>query len=166
MLKIDIPGRGSYTLEHLVLDYNGTIALDGKLLPEVAVRMERLSEILQIHVLTADTFGTVEKALSGLPCSVSVIRAGDREDEEKLAYISKLGLERCVAIGNGVNDRLMIAHAAIGICVVQHEGASPVAIEQADVVCRSISDALDLIIYPARLVATLRGCRASKSIAP
>jgi soluble P-type ATPase len=162
MLQLNIPGRGNYTLEHLVLDYNGTIALDGKPLPDVAVRMEKISEMLQVHVLTADTFGTVEEALSGFPCKVAVIRAGDREDEEKLAYISGLGLERSVAIGNGANDRLMLAHAAIGICVVQHEGASMKAVEQADILCRSITDALDLLIYPARLIATLRGCNLTQ----
>ena len=29
MIKIEIPGRETIEIEHVVLDYNGTIALDG-----------------------------------------------------------------------------------------------------------------------------------------
>ena len=158
MLRINIPGRGEYELEHLVLDYNGTIALDGELLPGVADRIVNLSKHLHIHVLTADTFGTVRKSLSRLPCTVSVIKAGDREDLEKLDYLRRLNPDNCVAIGNGANDRLMLSHAAIGICVIQQEGSAFDAIKSADVVCNSVIDALDLLVYPSRLIATLRGC--------
>lgn len=158
MLKIAVPGIGEFLLNHLVLDYNGTIALDGKLIPGVADRIINLSEHLDIHILTADTFGTVKKALAELPCKVAVIKAGKREDSEKLDYLRKLNPQHCVAIGNGANDRLMLAHAAIGICLIQQEGASFLALKNADIVCSSVIDALDLLIYPARLVATLRGC--------
>ena len=33
MIEIDIPVRGLLHLEHTVLDVNGTLALDGRLLP-------------------------------------------------------------------------------------------------------------------------------------
>jgi soluble P-type ATPase len=32
MIELNIPGRGTYQLEHLVSDVNGTLALDGQLL--------------------------------------------------------------------------------------------------------------------------------------
>ncbi len=35
MLEIDIPGKSTLKLSHLVLDYNGTVACDGHLLPGV-----------------------------------------------------------------------------------------------------------------------------------
>ena len=43
MLNIEIPGREPLALRHLVLDYNGTIAVDGKLLPELAAPLGELS---------------------------------------------------------------------------------------------------------------------------
>jgi len=35
MIELTVPGFGALRLEHLVLDYNGTLAVDGKLLPGV-----------------------------------------------------------------------------------------------------------------------------------
>lgn len=61
MLNIEIPGREPLALCHLVLDYNGTIAVDGKLLPELAAPLGELSRTLEVHVLTADTYGTAAK---------------------------------------------------------------------------------------------------------
>ena len=52
MIEIDIPGFRKLTLEHLVLDYNGTIAFDGDLVPGVAERLTLLSETIALHVLT------------------------------------------------------------------------------------------------------------------
>lgn len=159
MIKLAIPGRGEFVIEHVVLDYNGTLALDGKPFPGVSERIEKLSKQVHLHVLTADTFLSVKDGLSNLPCKIAVIKAGNREDEEKLAYVSKLGANRCVAIGNGANDHLMLAHVVVGICVIQEEGASLKTLQAADIVCRTINDALDLLIHPSRLVATLRGCK-------
>ena len=61
-----------------------------------------------------------------------------------------------VAIGNGRNDRMMLAAAAIGIALVQAEGAAGQAVLCADVVATGILDALGLLEHPQRLVATLR----------
>ena len=41
MLTIPIPGRSALQLQHIVLDYNGTIALDGELMPGVEDRPPR-----------------------------------------------------------------------------------------------------------------------------
>ena len=38
MIKIEIPGRETIEIEHVVLDYNGTIALDGRLIAGAAER--------------------------------------------------------------------------------------------------------------------------------
>ena len=35
MIKVSIPGFKSLSLKYLVLDYNGTIAIDGALVPGV-----------------------------------------------------------------------------------------------------------------------------------
>ena len=36
MIRIDVPGREIIEIEHVVLDYNGTIALDGQLIEGAA----------------------------------------------------------------------------------------------------------------------------------
>ncbi|HKJ46485.1 MAG TPA: hypothetical protein VJ991_11715, partial [Balneolales bacterium] len=58
--------------------------------------------------------------------------------------------------GNGRNDRLMLDEAAVGIAVIQKEGASFQSLQAADVICTNIIDALELLVYPKRLTATLR----------
>jgi len=155
MLRIDIPGRAACLLEHLVLDYNGTLALDGRLLPGVKQALLGLSGLLAVHVLTADTFGSSEQELQGLPLTLSIIPA-DKQAEHKKHYIEVLGAGACVCIGNGRNDSLMLECAAVGIAVVQQECAAAAALLCADVVAPDILAALGLLQNPLRLAATLR----------
>jgi soluble P-type ATPase len=154
-LAIEIPGTGELRLEHLVLDYNGTLAIDGCLIAGVADRLRSLARTLQVHVVTADTFGRAQAELGDVPCNLSVLPPGD-QDARKLAYIRALDVGRVVAIGNGRNDRAMIEAAALGIAVVQAEGAAVETMLAADVVVSSVLDALDLLATPLRLKATLR----------
>ncbi len=155
MLTIEIPGYRTLRLGHLVSDYNGTLAMDGKLLPGVASLLEQVSAHVQIHVITADTFGLAQDQLAGLPVEVVVLPPG-REDEAKLAFVSKLGADSVASLGNGRNDGLMLAATALGICLVQEEGASVPTLMAADIVCSSAQEALALLVHPKRLVATLR----------
>jgi len=155
MFEIKIPGHGILNLSHLILDYNGTIACDGYLLQGVKERLADLSTSLDVHVLTADTFGSVKKALSDISCHVKIIPIEDQA-QAKLDYVQLLGLENCVCMGNGRNDRLMLKNAALGVAVVQAEGGAADAILAADIVVGNILDALDLLRHPLRLTATLR----------
>jgi soluble P-type ATPase len=155
MIDIEIPGFAHLQLEHLVLDYNGTLARDGILLDGVKDRIEPLSRRLRVHVVTADTFGNVRAALAGLPCRITVLPA-EHQDIGKLNYVERLGTHRTVCVGNGRNDRLMLRAAALGIAVIQEEGAAVEALTSAHIVLPDIHAALDLLIHPLRLVATLR----------
>ena len=155
MIEIDVPDFGALALEHLVLDYNGTLARDGVLIDGVAERLRELAGALAIHVLTADTFGTARGVLDGLPCAVTVLGAGDQA-AAKAAVVDRLGPRSVVAVGNGRNDRLMLERAALGIAVILEEGAAGAALRAADVVVTRIADALALLGAPARLSATLR----------
>jgi len=155
-MNINIPGFDTLCLNHLVLDYNGTIARDGKLLSNIGKTLEELAVHFSIHVLTADTCGTAAEELSGLPCTLRIL-AGERTAEQKEQYIRELGGEQVVCIGNGANDRLMLKAARLGIAVLEGEGGAVCAIQHADIVARSIYDAMGLLIIPERIVATLRG---------
>jgi soluble P-type ATPase len=155
MIQISIPGFRDLRLEHLVLDYNGTLARDGEDLPGVKQSLEALAEGLQIHVVTADTFGKAAARLEGWPCRLAVLPT-DAQDVAKRNYVERLGPEHTVAIGNGRNDRLMLKKAVLGIALIQQEGAAAETIAAADVVCDGIIAALELLTNPLRLTATLR----------
>ena len=155
MIEITVPGHKKLQLSHLVLDHNGTLACDGKLLSGVKQALNSLADQIQIHVLTADTFGIAESELSGVSCRFSKTAAEDQEIS-KLQYIKELGPEKTVCIGNGRNDRLMLKEAALGIAVLQEEGAAVETLKAADVVCPDILAALNLLVHPLRLIATLR----------
>jgi soluble P-type ATPase len=151
-IAVAVPGRPPVTLSCLVLDYNGTLAGDGSLLPGVSSRLRKLARKLRIIVVTADTFGTAQTALRGLPVEVKSVEIG----LEKLRLVRQLGPEHVMAIENGRNDVQMIRAAAIGVAVIGPEGAAGELIGAADVVVRDIRDALDLPGKPLKLRANLR----------
>ena len=155
MITVDIPGYRSMQLAHLVMDYNGTLAVDGEIAAGVAAALAALASQVTIHVITADTFGLAADRLEGCPVKLSVLPPGD-QDAAKLDYVERLGAVQTVAVGNGRNDRRMLAAAGLSIAVILDEGAAFETLAAADVVCRGIVPALELLIHPLRLTATLR----------
>jgi soluble P-type ATPase len=151
-LALEVPGRGPLELEHVVLDVNGTVTERGAVIDGVEERLDRVRDLLEVHLLSADTFGTLSAVASELGARAGTVSTGD----DKLAYLSRLGAERCAAVGNGANDVRILEAAALGIAVVGPEGAAGAAVRAADVVCGSILDALDLLADERALVATLR----------
>jgi soluble P-type ATPase len=151
-VRIELPGRDPLALEHVVLDVNGTLTDRGALVAGVSERMGRVTDRLDVHLLSADTFGTLGAVARELGVSAETIATGD----DKAVLVRQLGAERCVAVGNGANDAAMLEVAAVGIAVVGSEGAAGAAVRAADVVCGSILDALDLLLDERALVATLR----------
>jgi len=155
VIRIDVPGGPALRLERLVLDFNGTIARDGVLDPDAAEAIRALAEKIEIHVVTADTFGRAAAELEGLPCRLERIPPGGQA-EAKEAYLRRLGPERTAAVGNGRNDARLLAAAAVGLCVIGPEGAAREAILAADGAAPSPAAALGLLLEPRRLAATLR----------
>ncbi|MDR3600064.1 MAG: ATPase P [Desulfosporosinus sp.] len=155
MIQAVIPGRETLNLEVLVLDFNGTLALDGQMLESVRNSLIRLATFLEIHILTSDTYGTVVRQCMGLPVQVSVLKSTEHA-KEKANYLAQFGSREIVAMGNGVNDQLMLKQAQLGIAVLGFEGASTHALIAADVVVNKIEDAFGLLLETKRLKATLR----------
>lgn len=155
MIRIEISGMSPLEIEHLVLDYNGTIAINGKIIEGVSQRLSRLSALVEVYVLTADTYGSVHEQCRDLNLSVHVI-GKYHQDREKLHFIESLNPQHCAAIGNGRNDALMLECAALGIGVMQEEGMNTKTLMSSDIVFASINDALDGLLHPNRLIATLR----------
>ncbi|MFP4035561.1 MAG: HAD family hydrolase [Desulfovermiculus sp.] len=155
MLNIDIPDFGQLQLEHLVMDYNGTMAVDGIPVQGIRRRVEKLAERVKVHVITADTFGKVGSELEDWACSIEILGQEDQVGQ-KLAFVRELGADKCVCIGNGRNDRMMLEAAALGLAVMLDEGTSRECLLSADIALPGIMQALDLLLYPLRMTATLR----------
>ncbi len=155
MIKIEIPGRGSFELEYLVMDVNGTIAVDGELIHGVADSLKRLRSHLTIQMITADTHGGQARIDLILGLKAERLKAG-KEAEQKESFVRSLGAEKVIAMGNGANDAMMLKAAAIGIAVMGEEGLAVEALSAADLVIGDPIRALELIENPKRLIATLR----------
>jgi soluble P-type ATPase len=155
MIQIDIQEFGILKLEHFVTDYSGTLSEDGRVLPEVKEKLNALSEKLTVHVITSDTFGMARKELEGVNCTIHVLE-GPGHVFQKEKYVLSLGAEGVVALGNGNNDAKMLRAAKVGISVCLKEGVSVEALKAAKILVRSPIDAIDLLLNPKRLTATLR----------
>ncbi len=159
MIEIVVPGNKTLHLKHLVLDVNGTIALDGALLHGITERLADLQSRVEIHLLTADTHGRQHEIDQELGLHATILPPPTPYRSQralKTAFVQDLGAEQVVAIGNGNNDAGMIEAAALGIAILGPEGLACGALGAADLVCSSATDALDLLRYPDRLRATLR----------
>lgn len=153
--SIEIVNFKSLTLCDIVLDYNGTLAKDGLLKAELSYLLPELASHYRIHVITADTFGSVTKELEPFDVKIKVLQS-QNHTQEKADYIKALGAQNCAAVGNGNNDALMLEAAAIGVALLGDEGCSTQTLLKSDLLAQSIEDALELFIYPKRLIATLR----------
>ncbi len=142
-------------LRYLVLDYTGTLSEHGTLIDCVKPKLIKLSnEFEKILVLTADTFGTAETQLKGLP--VEVVVFDSKTGKSKRELVEKLGSDHCVTIGNGNNDIEMFKVSALSIAVINRDGCNAKLIQYADLVFNSICDALNSLINPKIAFSLLR----------
>lgn len=153
---IDIPGYKRLDLNTLLLDYNGTIAIDGCIPDSVKTRIFELANEFHIVVLTADTHGTAKKQCEGLPLEIHTFPVGDAADYKE-AVLKQFGAENCVCIGNGRNDIKMFKEAALSIAIIGIEGVCGTLLKESDICVTSIEDGLDLLLNPKRIIADLRG---------
>jgi P-type E1-E2 ATPase len=156
MIKILIPGRNlTLELENLLLDLNGTLTTDGQLLEGVKIRVEKLKKRLNIYLLTSDTLGSGAKIAEELDIPFFKVN-GDVGGPDKQDFLKKIGAGKTAAIGNGYNDSLMLEDAAVSIAVIGNEGCCVHALLKADIVVNNIAEALEMLVNPIRIVATLR----------
>ena len=154
-MLLKIPEREKIEIKNVMLDYNGTIAIDGHLIKRVNKTINKLADIINFHVITADTYGSVKKELANINCKVVKIPE-EKQDKSKLDYLLTLGKKTTLCVGNGKNDRLMLKESVLGIALVQDEGLCVEALLAADIVCKSIMDVFAYFKNPNRIKATLR----------
>ena len=155
MIELNIPGGQVFQLNHLVLDVNGTLAVDGKLIDGVSKAISSLKDRLQIHLITADTHGRQYLIDEILNLQAVRLEPGN-EPEQKAAYVRRLGSLEVAAIGQGANDALMLKEAALGISILSPEGLATSALQASDMLVPDILTAVQLFEKPLRIVAPLR----------
>lgn len=155
MIDLTIPGRTQLQIHHLVLDVNGTLAVDGQLLDGIEQHLTVLRQQVQLHLLTADTHGRQAEIDWQLGVQATRVTPGD-EARQKAEYVRRLGCEQVAAIGQGANDAQMLAAAGLGICIGSKEGTSVQALVAADMYAWDIFSAFNLLEHPLRIIATLR----------
>lgn len=151
-IEISLPAKQPISVEYVVLDFTGTLSEGGHLLLGLAERLKAIASRVHLVVMTADTRGTAARELAGLPVELRFVARG----AEKAELVQRLGPARVIAIGNGRNDAAMVKLAAVGIAVLGKEGTAGELIQVADVVAPDIGAALDMLLDPTRLIATLR----------
>ena len=155
-LHLAIPGYGDLEIEAVLFDLNGTLARNGILLESTRAYLRKLGTILELQVISADTHGTLDAVVEELPLHAQRITT-EIGASDKLAMLEKLGPSRTIAVGNGRNDVWMLRAAAIGMAILGPEGCAREALWAADVIYTQIDDALESLLNPPRLVASLRG---------
>ena len=116
-MLLNIPGREEIDVTHVILDFNGTIAVDGQLIKGVADKINTLSHLLNFVIVTADTYGTVEKELGDVNCDI-VNLSNSVKFNSKLDVLISLGKEQTMCVGNGFNDRIVLKECVLGVAVV------------------------------------------------
>jgi soluble P-type ATPase len=91
-LRVSIPGGEDLLLRHLVLDVNGTLSDRGEPIAAAVRAAARLRDILELHIVSADTFGTGEQLAESIGIKLRRIGFG----EDKLAYVETLGPKQCL----------------------------------------------------------------------
>jgi P-type E1-E2 ATPase len=155
MIELNIPGQGIFQIEFLVCDVNGTLAVDGSLLPGITNAIRKIQDRIKVYLITANTHANQEKINSELGIEAIIIQRG-QEASQKSKFVSQLGAEKVIAVGQGANDSEMLKTAAIGICVLSQEGTSIEALLASDIIVSDGLSAFNLIQNPMRMVATLR----------
>jgi len=155
MLKIKIPSYKEIEVENVVFDYNGTLALDGKPIEGIKEKLIEVSKMVNVYIITADTFGTVRESFRDIEVEVKII-SKENGALDKLNFIKKLGSDKTIAVGNGNNDELMLKESVIGVCILGGEGLATRALLASDIVLKDIKDFFSMIVNTGRIIATLR----------
>ena len=159
MITLDIPGFGRREINRMVSDYSGTLTFAGALRHDVRQRLIRLADLVEIHILTSDTFGTARLELGDLPVTLKLLH-GNGHDVQKRDYVTALAPAHIAVFGNGNNDRLMLATVreanGLAVAVDNGEGCAVASLHAANLLIHGAENALDLLLDSNRCKATLR----------
>ncbi|MDM8533466.1 ATPase P [Clostridiaceae bacterium HSG29] len=154
-MVINVPETGKYEIENIVFDYNGTIAINGEIINGILEKIVKLAESFNVTIITADTFNTVKRAFKNTDVNIHIIDSIDGTIQKK-EFVEEVGSNKTIALGNGRNDELMLKEAIISVAILNDEGVSLKALNNADFLLKDINHFFEMIEEPKKLVAILR----------
>src|SRR6476620_6455238 len=118
-MEIAIPGQDPFEITTLILDLNGTLTIDGILIPGVKERIEKIQreQKLRTVLFTGDTLGTGGAIAKEL--DIEVRKTPTALDKRSEAW--KLGAKESATIGNGNIDLELFKVTRFRIMVLQDE---------------------------------------------
>lgn len=103
-----VPGSEPLALTQLLLDFNGTLSVDGVLLPGVSDTPGGAWAEVAHHCFNSRHLRGAAKQLEGLPVQLHLIKTG----HDKVVFLSGLKCSETATVGNGRNDVGMV-HGAV-----------------------------------------------------
>ena len=157
-ILIEIPGFGTREIRTIISDYTGTLSCGGSLVSGVRERLVNLLGVVDIRILSSDSFGTAEEQLAGVVAPGILTK--EKHDLEKQDYLNGFQLKHVAAFGNGNNDRLLLRTVKEGgglaIAVDNGKGCGVDALVNANLFIVGAANALNLLLEPRSCKATLR----------
>ena len=154
MISILRPGMESLDIHFVLIDFEGTLAMDGRVHPKAKDKVNLLSKRATITILTKSNREKVEETLKKMKVEILYLTEED-SSQQKLNVLQRLGSHQTAVIGNGLDDVRIMEQAGLGMCVIGKEGSSAEAMAKANLVVNNVLDALDFLLKPLRQRATL-----------
>jgi len=157
-IVIEIPGFGTRAIRTMVSDYTGTLSRAGKLSPGVKQSLLKLLELIDVEIVTSDSYGSAEQEFEGILKPHFMTQ--ERHDVEKQDFVKRFPLQHVIAFGNGNNDRLLLGTVkqagGVAIAVDNGEGCAVDTLLAAHLFVTGAVNALNLLLETRASKATLR----------
>ena len=154
MMAIQRPGHEPLEIEFILLDFEGTLATDGRVHPKAKDKINLLSKRTKIYIMTKSEGEKVGEALRKTKAEILYFKEGEAP-QAKMKLLQQMKPQQTVVIGNGLDDVPIMERAGLAICVIGKEGSSSEAMAKADLIVTNVLDALDFLLKPLRQRATL-----------
>lgn len=152
-MTLDIPGQGTLTIETIIFDLNGTLAIGGELVKGVEDKLLKLKQAgFKLILFSGDSRGNAPELAQRTGMTLINVTNG----QDKLKETLKLNPQTCASIGNGLIDKPMMQAVRLAIVTLQAEGVHTETLSQSDLVVPTVNDAIDLFLDTYRLIASLR----------
>ncbi len=154
MISIQRPGQSPIEIEYLLIDFEGTLASDGRVHPKAKDKINLLSKRTKITILAKGEKEKVEETLRRVKAELYFVNE-EESASQKLELLLNLGASRTAVIGNGMDDIRMMKEAGLSMAIIGKEGTSGELIQSAHLIFTNMVDALDFLLKPLRQKATL-----------
>lgn len=117
-------------IDTLAMDLNGTLTVDGAVVPGVASSLAKLQSAgLRLYIITGDVRGTARRIVSelargGVNIELLICKDARGTAFAKLSRLLDVGLDGLAYIGNGQGDALAVRAAAFSVVTTQAELSS------------------------------------------